>query len=275
VLNNTDCNDNDINVYTSSSLFIDADGDGYDAGTSIQCYGATLPSGYIATTLGSDCNDANGNVHPNATEVCNGIDDDCDTQIDENAFINSIQPSSAAVGATITLSGSGFTGITTVLFGAIPATNFIVVDDNTITVEVPVGAVDGFITVSNNVCGPISSNTVFTVTPATAILNLKVFIQGFYIGGGQMTPVLFNNGLSTDPNAVDYLTIELHDSNAPYALIEAQTVILDVNGDAIAQFSGTTIGNAYYVVVKHRNSIETWSKDPVLVQPHTIFDLAH
>ncbi|HQK97314.1 MAG TPA: MopE-related protein, partial [Bacteroidia bacterium] len=275
VLNNTDCNDNDILVYTSSSLYIDVDGDGYDAGTSVQCYGATLPSGYIASTLGSDCNDANANVHPNATEVCNGIDDDCDTQVDENAFITSIQPSTAAIGATITLSGSGFTGITTILFGTIPASNFTVVDDNTITVEVPTGAVDGFITISNNICGPITSGSIFTVTPSAASLHLKVFIQGFYVGGGQMTPVLFNNGLSTDPNAVDSLTIELHDANSPYSLVEAQVVILDVNGDAVAQFPGNTIGNSYYVVVKHRNSIETWSKDPVLIQSNTLFDLAH
>jgi len=41
----------------------DADGDGFTASV--------------------DCNDNNPAVHPGATEVCNGIDDNCDTQIDE------------------------------------------------------------------------------------------------------------------------------------------------------------------------------------------------
>ncbi len=47
----------------------DNDGDGY----------------FVLGTCGDDCDDFNAAVNPGATEVCNGIDDDCDIQIDEGA----------------------------------------------------------------------------------------------------------------------------------------------------------------------------------------------
>ncbi len=49
---------------TASGELYDWDGDGY---------------GYC----GSDCDDWDGGVHPGATETCDGVDEDCDGQVDE------------------------------------------------------------------------------------------------------------------------------------------------------------------------------------------------
>ncbi|MCB9677710.1 MAG: putative metal-binding motif-containing protein [Alphaproteobacteria bacterium] len=62
-----------------SDWYPDDDGDGYGllAGE-VQACGA--PSGHVA--LAGDCDDLDADVSPLATEVCNGIDDDCDALID-------------------------------------------------------------------------------------------------------------------------------------------------------------------------------------------------
>ncbi|MEP6514176.1 MAG: sulfatase-like hydrolase/transferase, partial [Parafilimonas sp.] len=80
-------------VYTRSAFFKDNDGDGYGIkNDSIVAYFA--PDGY--TNKKGDCNDNNANIHPGAKESrCNGIDDNCDGNIDENKP----QPTITALGS--------------------------------------------------------------------------------------------------------------------------------------------------------------------------------
>jgi hypothetical protein len=57
----------------------DLDGDGFgDPDTTLAA--CTLPSGYVADA--TDCDDTEGAIHPDADEICNGLDDDCDDLID-------------------------------------------------------------------------------------------------------------------------------------------------------------------------------------------------
>jgi hypothetical protein len=46
---------------------------------------------------------------------------------------------------------------------------------------------------------------------------------------------------------------------APYTLVDSQKVVLDSLGNVTINFSNVSAGS-YYIVIKHRNSIETWSK---------------
>ena len=57
--------------------FADEDGDGWGAGGGSDC---EPPAGSV--DRGGDCDDADPAVNPDASEVCNGIDDDCDGEID-------------------------------------------------------------------------------------------------------------------------------------------------------------------------------------------------
>jgi hypothetical protein len=62
VIDNTDCNDGNGSVWQDNTFYIDQDSDSYDNGTTLVCYGNTIPTGYITTTLGTDCNDNDATV---------------------------------------------------------------------------------------------------------------------------------------------------------------------------------------------------------------------
>jgi len=76
--------DNDCDGLTdegvTSTFYADVDGDTYgNAASSVQA--CTAPLGYVADA--TDCDDTNPAVNPGASEVCNGLDDNCNSSIDE------------------------------------------------------------------------------------------------------------------------------------------------------------------------------------------------
>ena len=73
----------DLTVDPSTTYYIDADLDGYgdDATAAELC--ADPGVGY--STVGGDCNDGDDTVHPGAVDLCDGIDNDCDLSLDEDA----------------------------------------------------------------------------------------------------------------------------------------------------------------------------------------------
>ncbi len=105
VADDTDCDDGDAGINPAASddcdgvdndcdgifdedaadadtWYIDVDGDGYGS-PSYTTTACAEPSGYVADA--TDCDDLDADVHPGATEICNGEDDDCDGVIDEGA----------------------------------------------------------------------------------------------------------------------------------------------------------------------------------------------
>ena len=64
-----------------ATYYLDADGDGFGGSTTTTACTSTPPSGYVATS--TDCNDSAASVFPGATELCDGIDQDCDGTADE------------------------------------------------------------------------------------------------------------------------------------------------------------------------------------------------
>jgi murein tripeptide amidase MpaA len=63
--------------------------------------------------------------------------------------VSGVSPTAAAPGSTVTISGRGFTGATSVAFDGVPAASFRVVSDSQIRAVVPAGARAGRVTVDN------------------------------------------------------------------------------------------------------------------------------
>ena len=81
VCNGVDDNcDGNIDEGVQLTFFADADDDGFgDSNFSIQA--CIAPPGYVADN--TDCDDSNSQINLAATETCNGLDDNCDGNVDE------------------------------------------------------------------------------------------------------------------------------------------------------------------------------------------------
>lgn len=102
---------------------------------------------------------------------------------------------------------------------------------------------------------------------AKSILNLKVYLEGYYSGSGLMQPVLQNQLGSGNSTITDEITVELR-KVTDGTLRASKNVNLNTNGTTQVQFDGDVIGN-YFIVIKHRNTIQTWSSGAINISPLT------
>jgi len=71
-----------LSCNASQNFYPDLDGDGYgNADSSISLPSCYPPPGYAFDS--TDCDEANPLIYPGATEICNGIDDNCNATTDE------------------------------------------------------------------------------------------------------------------------------------------------------------------------------------------------
>jgi hypothetical protein len=86
----------------------------------------------------------------------------------------------------------------------------------------------------------------FTGIPGLGYVTIKIIPQGYYDQGDFL-------------HAKDTIKAYLANGNSPYNLIDSVSALLDsLTFSSIAGFSNAPSGN-YYLVVKHRSCIETWS----------------
>ena len=84
-------------------------------------------------------------------------------------------------------------------------------------------------------------------TLPTSTLNLTALIEALYVGRRTAMPIS------------PWVTVELHSSSTPYALVDSNSAALNSEGAGIFTFTKAVSGTNYYIVVKSMNTIETWS----------------
>lgn len=223
---------NSVNVGTNSNTYTDA---GLANGNSITCVmtsNATCVTGNPATS--------------NAISMT----------VNFGPTISSFAPSNGVLGASVVITGTNFLTATQVQFNSVNA-SFVINTATQITATVPAGATTGAIKVFNS-CGNTPSQSNFVINPVS--LSLKVFVEGFYRGSNTLQAVANPTGF---PAVCDTVTVLLADVANPATIQATDKKVISTSGIGSFSFSSGLTGALHWLIVRHRNSIETWSASPV------------
>lgn len=79
----TDCDDSEAGIHALIDYHVDADGDTWGASETEAFCLLTAPEGFVDRN--NDCDDTSASTYPGASEVCDGVDNNCDDEIDNDA----------------------------------------------------------------------------------------------------------------------------------------------------------------------------------------------
>lgn len=110
---------------------------------------------------------------------------------------------------------------------------------------------DGNVVTGSITLQPFSSKILINENVANApkALNLTALFEGFY---NQVTGMMIP----------DTALVQIRNASAPFNIIDTATGVLNSSGNGVFYFSNTQNTNTFFLTVKHRNSLETWSSAP-------------
>jgi hypothetical protein len=88
--------------------------------------------------------------------------------------------------------------------------------------------------------------SIVRISTAPLVLDLTCLIEARYNSGSNLM-------------ISDTTQVYLQSAISPFNRVDSATAVLDINGKGRFRFFNASSGDDYFVVVNHRNSIETWS----------------
>ncbi|MGC8858816.1 MAG: BNR-repeat neuraminidase N-terminal domain-containing protein [Ignavibacteria bacterium] len=125
-------------------------------------------------------------------------------------------------------------------------------EGNARPIIVPISITDDYDGNTRNAVTPDVGADEGNFTPVMGLsLSMKAYLEGFWNGTTHIQ---------------DTIRVYLAGSSSPYQFVDSQKVVIGTDGTANLLFTNAAGGN-YYIAVKHRNHLETWSRLPQTFSP--------
>ena len=279
-LNNTDCAPSDAAVHATFDFYVDTDGDGYGAGSVVSLCavdGATPPTGYSVNN--TDCAPNDPTMHASFSFYADTDGDGYGA----GSLVSVCAVDRATPPAGYSLNNTDCAPSNPAMHASFPFYADNDGDGYGAGPVVSVCAVNGLTpptgySLTNDDCD--DTNPLLNPTnpcPTSSVVNLKLFVQGYYVAGGSMVSVANNQDSGISPMTdVEELIVELHDSTVPSTVVARSKGMLHTDGTISCSYSSSPSGS-FYVVVKPMdtaiyptalrtgNFLETWSTNPITV----------
>ncbi|MCK6506837.1 putative metal-binding motif-containing protein [Myxococcota bacterium] len=202
-----DDEDDDVDLSTAGTWYVDADDDGFgEDGTGV----VACSEPPLTSAVGGDCDDADSSRFPGASELCDGIDNDCNEKTSEDGVI--------------TVAGATYTTLTAALEAAGEAD----------VVQLCSGTYTGPFTTTRK--ATIQGVSGASVTTLTAARGSAILTAG---GDLHVSGVTFSRGAGTYTGGIDAFTAKTALS------ITVEDCVFDANsgayGGAVLAYNGSTL----------------------------------
>ncbi|MCK9616834.1 MAG: GEVED domain-containing protein [Lentimicrobiaceae bacterium] len=118
--------------------------------------------------------------------------------------------------------------------------------------------------------GETEDYTITVLPPSFKNLQITLYLEGLYNGSGGMNKAQDESGDHFTGEIADQVNIDIHAGTSPFALLHTISGLnLQTDGSVSCNIA-SSFNNSYYLAVRHRNSIETWTASPISFVENTI-----